>query len=227
MLCHGEGEKMNFLAEKIRGELGLKCFKPANGETVLIPTDMLLEVNCRKSMLEDMEKEYGPVGLTKSVGENITNRRRVVVPQVTGTTDNDAEYRASKRQKVVNAALVIINNEEMCIMSDKQACEEFRVSRHAISLSAEYVFVDAAREAILQALQIALKRYSVVDYEPYIPTTIPNEPNRSTDLFKSFQVEQTDTHFRFKWLASEDDFTDGFFVAFTKLHNKAKQTVVK
>ncbi|KAI0241299.1 Integrator complex subunit 11 [Lamellibrachia satsuma] len=37
MLVHGEAVKMEFLSKKIHEEFGVKCFMPANGETVTIP----------------------------------------------------------------------------------------------------------------------------------------------------------------------------------------------
>ncbi|XP_076804258.1 integrator complex subunit 11-like [Clavelina lepadiformis] len=39
MLVHGEAAKMEFLKSKINKELHLPCFKPANGETVVITTN--------------------------------------------------------------------------------------------------------------------------------------------------------------------------------------------
>lgn len=219
MLCHGEGEKMNFLAEKIKMELGLKCYKPANGETVTIPAEMELLVNCRKLLLDDIEKEYGPVRLTKSIGENITNRRRVIVPKNVGTLDKDDAYRASKKQKIINAALVIKNNEDMCIMSDKQACNEFKVARHVISLSASYTLVSEVLARIPDLLETALKRFSVVDYEQFLPTSpIESDPEKNTELYKSFHLKLSATHFNFTWFSSDDDFVDEFFILFDKCH---------
>ncbi|MFH4979065.1 hypothetical protein AB6A40_005774 [Gnathostoma spinigerum] len=43
MFVHGENAKMEFLKEKVEQEFNLKVYKPANGETVVVPT--LLDVN--------------------------------------------------------------------------------------------------------------------------------------------------------------------------------------
>lgn len=60
MLVHGEDSKMDFLKQKIMEEFGLECYKPANGETVSIPTnpnvplDISIGLLKRESKLAEM-----------------------------------------------------------------------------------------------------------------------------------------------------------------------------
>jgi integrator complex subunit 11 len=46
MFVHGEDAKMEFLKQKVEKEFGIPVFKPANGETISVPTchDFVLEV---------------------------------------------------------------------------------------------------------------------------------------------------------------------------------------
>lgn len=59
MLVHGEAKKMEFLKSKIKQELNLECFNPANGETVVIssrpsvPVDMSLKLLKHKADITD------------------------------------------------------------------------------------------------------------------------------------------------------------------------------
>lgn len=50
MLVHGEAVKMDFLKAKINKELDLPCYKPANGETVVITSNPPLEVNMSSNL---------------------------------------------------------------------------------------------------------------------------------------------------------------------------------
>ena len=44
VLVHGERKKMGFLASKIRAELGVECYYPANGESLEIATQSAVPV---------------------------------------------------------------------------------------------------------------------------------------------------------------------------------------
>lgn len=52
MLVHGEAKKMEFLKSKIKQELNLDCFNPANGETVVIPSRPSVPVDMSLKLLK-------------------------------------------------------------------------------------------------------------------------------------------------------------------------------
>jgi len=52
MLVHGEGTKMQFLKQKIEEEFQLKCYMPANGESVSIPVKPVIKVDMAKTILK-------------------------------------------------------------------------------------------------------------------------------------------------------------------------------
>ncbi|XP_064642265.1 integrator complex subunit 11-like [Lineus longissimus] len=52
MLVHGEAAKMDFLKEKIQQEFKIDCTKPANGETVIIPTFHNIPVDVSLKLLK-------------------------------------------------------------------------------------------------------------------------------------------------------------------------------
>jgi hypothetical protein len=244
MLCHGEGEKMQFLSDKIKQELGIKCYTPANGQTVTIPAEMELVINCEKRMLDELEKEHGPVGLTASVGEDITNRRRVVLGENTGDRSVDDDVRASKKRKIVNAALVITNSDDMRIVSDKEACKEFKVARHMVNLGCRFEFIENLFLDMLEVLEISLKRFSLVNYESFLKELesvlkivdkfssngdVKSEEldkngninmtkilGKEIPLYKSFQLILDGGYFNFTWNVQDDDFVDEFMIEFNR-----------
>ena len=52
LLVHGEASKMQFLKGKIKQELNLECYMPANGETVSIPIKISLPVDVSRKLLK-------------------------------------------------------------------------------------------------------------------------------------------------------------------------------
>ena len=59
MLVHGEESKMTFLKGKIRGEFGIDCYMPANGETVNIVTEPKIPVNVSASLMKRAAADVG------------------------------------------------------------------------------------------------------------------------------------------------------------------------
>nr|XP_002128796.2 integrator complex subunit 11-like [Ciona intestinalis] len=59
MLVHGEAGKMDFLKSKINQELHLPCFKPANGETVVITTNPPITVDASTNLLRKNREILG------------------------------------------------------------------------------------------------------------------------------------------------------------------------
>ncbi|KAL6846112.1 hypothetical protein ACP4OV_023560 [Aristida adscensionis] len=51
ILVHGEKPQMAFLKERIESELGIKCYYPANFETVSIPTTQNLKINATEKFI--------------------------------------------------------------------------------------------------------------------------------------------------------------------------------
>ncbi|GAB6022933.1 Integrator complex subunit 11 [Chamberlinius hualienensis] len=61
MLVHGEDLKMDFLKNKIEKEFQVRCYKPANGETVAIPTCPSIPVDILSSLLKrELEEISNP-----------------------------------------------------------------------------------------------------------------------------------------------------------------------
>lgn len=69
LLVHGEKLKMSVLRTRIEKELGLKCYDPANGQTVSIPTDLKIPASISAPVLEI---SYG--GKINNACCEITNR---------------------------------------------------------------------------------------------------------------------------------------------------------
>ena len=220
MLVHGEHKKMNFLSDEINKELGLKCYKPANGETVIINAALNSSVDCRSSLLSEIEKTYGPMSLTRSAGENITYRRRVLDDT---RNSSNRDIQSLDRERVLNLALVISNNQEMCIMSDKQAFEEFNISGHAISLNHTTPYSSyMLKIGLYKALQKAYKRFSIVDginLNEKVRENILRKKKKFIEIFQSFvlEIDAENKLFKFKWLYSEDDFADEFLIAYDEV----------
>eukprot|EP00842_Homolaphlyctis_polyrhiza_P003182 jgi/Hompol1/3865/HPOL_003396-RA len=55
MLVHGEKRKMELLKDRIRSELGIPCFDPANGATIYVPTELRIPVSISDELIS---KEY-------------------------------------------------------------------------------------------------------------------------------------------------------------------------
>lgn len=58
LLVHGEAEKMGFLKEKIKQELKLDCYNPANGETCVINTPAKIPVDVSLPLLKTEAKRF-------------------------------------------------------------------------------------------------------------------------------------------------------------------------
>jgi len=213
MLVHGEKGKMQFLSKKIKRELGLKCFTPANGQTVNIRGEVSLQISCEKELYESLEQKYGPLHLTESVGSNITNRRPVVVGKRSDQTEED-ECNARKRSKTVNAALVIQQTNDMVLMSTDQACEELKLKRHLISMSTSIPYTNFIDQEFINIVEKALKRYSVVEFDGYLEKIKLPISQKPIKIFKSFTVKKTEresTELDFEWFTSDDNFASEFF----------------
>ena len=52
MLVHGEAAKMEFLKEKIKKEFDLECYMPANGETCVVNTSMMIPLDVSLKLLK-------------------------------------------------------------------------------------------------------------------------------------------------------------------------------
>lgn len=52
LLVHGEAIKMEFLKGKVEKEFSIPCYMPANGETVSIPTNVMIPVDVSKDLLK-------------------------------------------------------------------------------------------------------------------------------------------------------------------------------
>lgn len=227
MLVHGEKGKMKYLSEKIKQELGLDCYKPANGETVVIPTEMDLHVDCKTSLIDELEKNYGPLSLTKSKGEEITHRRRII----SKNNHKNKEMIALKRQRINDLALVIINNEDMCVMSDKQACEEFNLARHMIKFEAKWKLCELPVAVMLKALETTLENNSVVDWETHLGSfeygvnEMIKEGKKEkgwVEMYRSLHVREVEEDWVFQWIYTDDSFSDDYFEA---IEDALKETI--
>ena len=52
MLVHGEAAKMEFLKQKVMQEFGIKCFMPANGETVVVPATPTISADMSRTLFK-------------------------------------------------------------------------------------------------------------------------------------------------------------------------------
>uniref|UniRef100_T1J0E4 Integrator complex subunit 11 n=1 Tax=Strigamia maritima TaxID=126957 RepID=T1J0E4_STRMM len=59
VLVHGEDTKMDFLKQKITQEFGIHCYKPANGETITIPTKPKIFIDVALKLLKENLKSTG------------------------------------------------------------------------------------------------------------------------------------------------------------------------
>jgi len=58
LLVHGEADKMEFLADKIRQEFNMKCYMPANGETCVIETPHRIPIDVSLPLLKAEAAKY-------------------------------------------------------------------------------------------------------------------------------------------------------------------------
>lgn len=222
MLVHGENSKMNFLADEVTKELGLKCYKPANGETVTISAGLTSNVDCRMDLIRNLERTYGPMALTPSEGENITYRRRIVDESTDKLSRNNHE-----KERILNLALVIANNNEMCIMSDQQAFQEFKVASHIVQL--DHTIYNMTTHmfniGIIQAIELTFERQGIVD----AVTLLSNIKDQLTKklrfitIFQSFNVEISFemNKMKFMWLYGDDDFADDFLFSYEQVEQES------
>lgn len=106
LLVHGEASKMHFLAVKIKQELNLDCYMPANGETVCIPLKISLPIEMSRKLLKSAL--HAPLS----------------------ASDLDI-----KRPRLLHGTLVIDNNNEVPqfkLIETDQAIAELGVKRHHI-----------------------------------------------------------------------------------------------
>jgi integrator complex subunit 11 len=61
MLVHGEKQKMTILKEKIEKELGIPCFDPPNGATVIVPSNPIVPIEVSEHILGS----WSPAGLNR------------------------------------------------------------------------------------------------------------------------------------------------------------------
>ncbi len=60
MLVHGEAAKMEFLKQKVMQEFNIKCFMPANGETVVVPATPTIPAEMSRVLFKrSLDKIYG------------------------------------------------------------------------------------------------------------------------------------------------------------------------
>lgn len=115
LLVHGEASKMHFLAIKIKQELNLDCYMPANGETVSIPTKVSLPIEVSRKLLK--------ATLHASLSAN----------------DLDI-----KKPRLLHGTLMITNNNENLpqfkLIETDQAIAELGVKRHHIRYTSHVRF---------------------------------------------------------------------------------------
>lgn len=140
VLVHGEAVKMEFLTKKIEQEFGVKCFMPANGETISItsvgnvPVDMSLSLLSRKH----------DTSSSSSLGDCIPR---------------------PKKSRLMEGALVIKDN-RLILMEPKKAMQEMGVREHEIRFTSNLTLsFDGSpaklSDAIVQVLQECLDEFSV------------------------------------------------------------------
>merc|ERR1712150_16035 len=178
------------------------------------------DASCKYQFITELEQTYGPLPLTPSEGENITYRRRVADYK---DPDNDKIAKQNDKQIIHNLALVIKNNSQLCIMSDKQAFEQFKISGHSINLDHKLTNLDeySFNKGFPKAIKIALENYKIVDSEALF-NDLNNAINRKLrfiTVFQSFVVEMNyeKRFIKLKWMYGDDDLVDEFLMAFDRV----------
>ncbi|KAI5077514.1 hypothetical protein GOP47_0007338 [Adiantum capillus-veneris] len=89
ILVHGEKPKMALLKTRIISELGVPCFDPGNGETVEVPSRLLVKILASEKFLTNARQPIlGYTEATSKVGDaNVSDKilKGVSVPAVSGT----------------------------------------------------------------------------------------------------------------------------------------------
>lgn len=132
VLVHGEAVKMEFLMKKIEQEFGVKCYMPANGETVSIKSVGNVPVDMSSSFLTRKHS-------TSELGDSI--------PQ-------------PKKSCLVQGALVLKEN-RLVLMEPQKAIEELGMKEHIIRFTSNLtLFFDGPTaklsDSIVKVLQESL-----------------------------------------------------------------------
>jgi len=100
MLVHGEDVKMSFLKFKINTELELPCYKPANGETVIINTVPPISVDVSTKLLKRHRNLHGLLGADPKKGRTVHGALLIKDNRYTIVDEDDAlsEMKMKKHQ---------------------------------------------------------------------------------------------------------------------------------
>ncbi|XP_053203272.1 integrator complex subunit 11-like [Panonychus citri] len=131
LLVHGEATKMSFLSQKIKQELNLECYMPANGETVSIPIKLTVPVDVSRKLLKS------------------TLHR-----PLSGT---ELEV---KKPRLLHGTLIIKNDESgttFQLIEPDKAMNEMAIKPHQIRFTSSVRLEDTKRRPALQLSEIIFK----------------------------------------------------------------------
>lgn len=124
LLVHGEAGKMVFLSAKIKQELNLDCYMPANGETASIPIKVSLPVDVSRKLLKSVLHSYSP-GVDLDI----------------------------KRPRLLHGTLIITNtdsNPQFKLVESDRAMAELGVKQHTIRYTSSIRFEDCKKTSSTQ-----------------------------------------------------------------------------
>ncbi|XP_076039940.1 integrator complex subunit 11 [Oratosquilla oratoria] len=115
MLVHGENVKMDFLKHKIMQEFNINCYKPANGETAMIPVMSTLNVDVSLPLLKRTLAHAHMFG-----------------PVLSGKGQPGQEEQPSQKRPKILHGVVIMKNSGLKVTSIDEAWKELGVAAHQL-----------------------------------------------------------------------------------------------
>ena len=100
MFVHGENEKMDFLKQKVMQEFNINCYKPANGETAIIPVPLSLNLEVSLPLLKQT--------ISSSTSPCLSNNSS------SPSSSASPEESEPKKPKLLHSVLVMKNNVGYC-----------------------------------------------------------------------------------------------------------------
>lgn len=168
MLVHGETAKMEFLRAKIRGEHGVECYMPANGETAVVPTPARVQINASRRLLSDEATRFASGGPPDPKRPRLLHG--VLVMRDTGTGPG--------------AALTLLDPDE--------AATELGIEKHTIRFTSTVSLSDAGPVENTRQRIAALIRSQLSDTD-YKTVFQDGEFSVNSVLLKMDQNESDDT----------------------------------
>lgn len=182
VLVHGEKKKMGFLSNKIKKELGVDCFFPANGENIEIQTASSIPIKMSKAVM-------------KRAGD---------APEDAATAKKQALGQGPVRSSEVQGVLLMRTGETPKLVDASEAAAELGLGPHVLSFSS--CIKTAAPTSKLDTMLLLGRLHELIQTAfPTLPRTL--EFTNSSLCIRSVKVSVTvNTQIEISWAYDDDEF---------------------